>query len=187
MRHDPGQRAAQVVHQQRDQIVLGRLQPLHFLQLPADDLVLLAQAEERAGAQEQLAAIDRLGEKVVGARFQAAVLVRLFAERGDEDHRQEFARFRLDLLADLVPVHLRHHHVEQDQVDRPQRQHLQRLGARARFQHFAETADGSADESSVHGLVIDDEHGRTHVVQVNSRWFAPDRLRRAATGRPRRG
>ena len=166
MRDDPGQRAAQVVHQQRDQIVLGRLQPLHFHQLPADDLVLLAQAEKRAAAQEQLPAIDRLGEKVVGARFEAAVLVRLFAERGDEDHRQEFARFRLDLLADLVPVHLRHHHVEQDEVDRPQRQHLKRLGARARFQHFAEAADGSADEGSVHGLVIDDEHGRTGLHQI---------------------
>src|SRR4051812_45305983 len=75
-----------------------------------------AAAQERVHPREQLAEAEGLGEVVVGAHAQAEDLVRLHAlggEHQDGGGGSAAAQF----LEQLVPVALREHHVEHDQID----------------------------------------------------------------------
>jgi hypothetical protein len=66
---------------------------------------------------QHLFGLDRLGDVVGGADAQAGHLLRHVAERRQEDDdRLAGLRARLERTADLEAVHLRHHHVEQDQI-----------------------------------------------------------------------
>ena len=83
-------------------------------------LELAAQAErfERGShPREQLARVDRLGQVRVGAAPQARLDgVRLALGRGQHDHRRTAAASLAQALEHLAAVHLRHRHVEQDQL-----------------------------------------------------------------------
>ncbi len=75
------------------------------------------QARQRADARNQRHVSDRLGEEIVGAGFQAAHTVGRLIERGDHDHGNVMRRrIGLQPPADLEPVHVRHHDVEQDDI-----------------------------------------------------------------------
>ena len=72
----------------------------------------------------------RLGEEIIGARFQPAHAVGRRIERGHHHHRNEMGRrIGLQPAAHLKAVHLRHHHVEQNQIAFRTRAGLQGLGA----------------------------------------------------------
>ena len=83
-------------------------------------LVLQAlDAEHGAHPRLQLGEVDRLADVVVGAAVQPLHHVLGLAERRDQDDGDEGERVVvLDAPGDLVAVHPRHHHVEQDQVRR---------------------------------------------------------------------
>jgi hypothetical protein len=67
------------------------------------------------GDQGDLA--DRLGQEVVGAAFQPLDPVVGLVERRHHDHRHmRRLRSGLERAADFEAVHLRHHHVENDEV-----------------------------------------------------------------------
>jgi hypothetical protein len=90
--------------------------------------------------------VDRLGQEVVGACFEAADAVGGPVERGDEDDWQmDRLRRGSQSSADLKAVHAGHHHVEKNDIaaahfanrDRVgticRRQHLEVFGAQPRF------------------------------------------------------
>ena len=86
--------------------------------------------QQRAHPRQQLGLVDRLGEEIVGAGFDALDTLFAGVECGDHHHRQDppggsFA----DAPAHLVAGHARHHDVEQDQVGLGVRHLLERFGA----------------------------------------------------------
>ncbi len=75
---------------------------------------------QRTDPRDQRDLVDRLGQEIVGAGFEAAHAVRRLVERGDEDDRQVRGReLALQQAANLEAVHARHHDVEQDDVAKP--------------------------------------------------------------------
>jgi len=63
--------------------------------------------------RDQRDVVDRLGQKVVGARLEPLHSVGRLVERRDDDHRDVLrARLGLKPPADLETVHAGHHHVE---------------------------------------------------------------------------
>ncbi len=99
---------------------------------------------------EQLGALERLVEEVVGAGLEPAHLALDVGERGEQDDRHEAGRApRLEPAADLEAVETRHHEVEQDGVRQLALDRRQRLGAVAREGDVeALLARGSAPSSS---------------------------------------
>ena len=80
-------------------------------------VILLLDAEHAANARAQLDPADRLGKELVGAGLQPSHQVLLGVERGHENDRNGAeALVGLQPLADLEPVHARHHDVLQDQI-----------------------------------------------------------------------
>ena len=78
-------------------------------------LAEIADLDQRADARAQLVLVDRLVEEVVGAALERLDLVVGVGERGQHQDRQHPPRrFALDPRAGLVAVHVRHHHVEDD-------------------------------------------------------------------------
>ena len=78
-------------------------------------LAEVADLDQRADARAQLVLVDRLVEEVVRAAFQRLDLVVGIGERGEhEDGDHPPGRLALDARAGLVAVHVRHHHVEDD-------------------------------------------------------------------------
>ncbi|MBI5343145.1 MAG: hypothetical protein HZB63_07530 [Deltaproteobacteria bacterium] len=67
---------------------------------------------------QHLSFVERLREEIVGARLDPPDPVLLRSQRGDQDDGNAPRGFvLLDLFTCLVPVHLRHHHVQQNAID----------------------------------------------------------------------
>ena len=78
--------------------------------------VPVAAAQHGGDAQQQFPEMKRLGQVIVPAGFQAADAVFGGALDGKKQHRRVQA-VAAQFLAGLEPVHLRHHHVQQNQVE----------------------------------------------------------------------
>src|ERR1051325_2592380 len=71
----------------------------------------------RADAREHFGRLERLRDEVDAARFEAFQFLRDLFERGDEhDRNRGSAGARLEMRAHFVAVHLRHLHVEKNDV-----------------------------------------------------------------------
>src|SRR5499426_3504752 len=80
-----------------------------------DRVVEILDSEHRLDPSDERRLIDWLGQVLVAARFQArhdVLGIRLGRDQDDRDERQRCVR--TEAPADLKPVHLRHHHVEED-------------------------------------------------------------------------
>ena len=76
------------------------------------------QPEQALHPRHQRDVADRLGEEIVGAAFQSLHPVLGLIERCHHDDRNvRGARIGLQRRADLEAGHVRHHHVEEDEVD----------------------------------------------------------------------
>ena len=65
----------------------------------------------------------------------------------------------LDAREHLEAVHLRHHHVEEDEVERLRRQHLERAHAAVGGEHaVAEALEPALEDVAVVGVVVHDQH-----------------------------
>jgi hypothetical protein len=115
--HDAGQGAVQNLLQperpvDRQRHGVQRLQlpvPTHQLEAHAPD------AEEHLDPRDQLVRVERLGDVIVGADFQAHDHVPGGILGGQHDHRDVTPLLvGLQAAAHLVPIHPRHHHVQQD-------------------------------------------------------------------------
>ena len=75
--------------------------------------------------------VDGLGDEVDRTGLQTGALRRLVTQRREEDNRNGLAeRATVETAADLQPIHPRHHHIEQHQINRAAREHQQRGFAR---------------------------------------------------------
>ena len=113
-----------------------------------------------AHPRQQHGGLDGLGHIVHGARLQSTFFVRDGVEGGHEDHR-DLAGLRRGTQGSqhLVAVHLRHHHIEQDDVG-----HwlgvgdLQGLLSRVGHAHVVVRAQQLADDGQVFVGVVDDQY-----------------------------
>lgn len=87
--------------------------------LAAQQLLGARQFDLGADPGDEHGRLDRLGDEVGGAFADAALLLLGVVHGGDENHRDVAGgRVVLQFGENLVAVHLRHHHVEQDEVGR---------------------------------------------------------------------
>ena len=76
------------------------------------------QAHQALDPRHKLRVVDRFVEEVVRARLEALDAIRDLVERGNHDDGNVMgARIGLQPPADFETVHLRHHHVQQDDID----------------------------------------------------------------------
>ena len=141
----------------------------------ADDTVALAvtqlvehgfEPQEAADPCEERDIVDRLGEKIVRARFQTADPVLALVQRRDHDHgNMAGVPVGLEPGTGFIPIHARHHDVEQDQIGLLGAGDLDGL----------ETIVGGANveilglepgfqQPNIGRLIINDEDSRTHPV-----------------------
>ena len=121
-----------------------------------------ADPEQRAQPRQELDAVERFVEEVVGAGFEAADLALDVGERGQHDHRDEAGRARgLDPPADLEPVEARHHDVEEDRLRRLGGDRLERRQAVAREADLeALVREDRRQKLEVLGLIVDRQDPR---------------------------
>ena len=118
---------------------------------------------------QELLAPHRLGHEIVGTGVQTLHAIRRAVQRRDQhDLAEAGPRVRLELAADLVAGHPRHHHVEQDHVRQllarqgqagrsvPGRLHAVPLGRKVTFEQTAAPIVVIDDQDSGRGLAIGD-------------------------------
>jgi hypothetical protein len=121
----------EVVHQERRHLVAEALQLLHLVVALHQLALVRLQRQEVLDAHAQLAAIDRLGEKIVGAHAQPEHARRRVGQRRHQQHRQELAAGQLlEPHGGLEAVEVGHHDVDERQIRQRGRRPRERLGAR---------------------------------------------------------
>ena len=130
--------------------------PVLVLELLAPDL--------RADARLQHLELARLRDVVVGAGAEAVEHRAAILERRQHDQRNVAkARRRLDPLAGLLAAHARHQEVEQNAVDRLDREQVERLFAGVREDHVVALAAQRVGEVVQIGqAVVDGEDLAAH-------------------------
>ena len=141
-------------------------------------------AEQRVNPCLELGEIDRLGDVVVGAGVQTFDLVLGRVERRLHDHGNEGKIFvGLQSSDDFHAVHLRHHHVEEDEIGADVLHLLQRRLSVVGSIHFvAARLESGAEELDVVLVIVYDQDP---VLLVTLHCFcrgisAPPRLRLSA-------
>jgi hypothetical protein len=137
----------------------------------------LLDPEERADAGKQLRLVDGLGQEIVGPRVDPLDPLLRRIEGGDHDHGKERGgRVGAEGLAHLVARHLRHHHVEENEIRRIGRHLVERFLARggrahgiaARAEHVGEklhVVRGVVHHQDARGIF----HGRASISWTASR------------------
>ena len=124
--------------------------------------VEVSRVEEILDPQEHLDPVKRLGQEVLGAGLQRALL-RLGGRIGREDQDRE-----IDILGDLKlshdgdPIQIRHHQVEQEQIRlilTVQGEHLPGIRGAANLP-IAGLGQRALEEPNVRRLIVDDEDSR---------------------------
>ena len=112
----------------------------------------------------ELQVVDRLGQEVVGAGLEPANAVGNLVERGDHDDRDvRGCRIALETPANLEAVHVRHHHVEQHDIDLGVLAGLYRVGAVERGEHLEILSqEPGFEQLHIGGNVVDDENACSH-------------------------
>src|SRR4029453_653369 len=133
-------------------------------------------AEQRPDAAPELADREGLRDVVAGAELEPEHLVELVVPRGQHDDRH--GALRTQPLADLEPVELRQHQVENDEVDRLGRELRERPPAGTGRTHANPVPFERVRKNLLNGvLVVDEEDGRG---VRHGRWSAGDRRSRRA-------
>jgi hypothetical protein len=145
-----------------DALLEFRIPFLELFRLPLHLVLQRLHAEQRAHAREELGLVDRLRQKIVGARLDAFQALALRIKRRHQDHRQQRGfRLRADAPADVVPGQARHHHIEQYEIGLVRGELRKRLFAIRRRRHaepFHRQQIGQ--QLDVGGGVVDDENFR---------------------------
>ena len=122
------------------------------------------QPHQTLDARHQLEVVDRLGQKIVGASLQAAHAISHLVERGHHNDRDmRGRRIAFQPAADLEAVHVRHHDIEQDNVDLAVLAGLDGIGPVQGGQHLEILGQQPHfEELHIGGDVVDDEDARCH-------------------------
>ena len=114
---------------------------------------------------QQLRRIERLDEIGVGANVESHQLVVAAGPRGEQDHGNVAGPLvTLQRATELVAVHLRHHHVTDDEIGKRGDREIESLGAVIRFEHAIERLQLLAHEMPYAEVVLDDQHRGRFVV-----------------------
>jgi hypothetical protein len=144
---------------------LGRLR-FEALRLGLHLVVERLDPQHGLHARHERRLIHRLRQVLVCTGFEPADHVLRFRAGRDEDDRHEWqGGVRLEPPADLEPVELRHHHVEEDQVRMLRAGEAERLLAIGRRQELvAVDSEASLENVDVGWVVVGDEdpRGRSH-------------------------
>ncbi len=127
------------------------------------------EARQRTNAGDQRKLVDRLGEEVVRAAFEATDAVGGLVERGDHHHREMHGgRVGFQTGADFEAVHAGHHDVQQNDVAASIAAELERFGPVRRgndVEIFGREA--RFQELDVRKQVVDDQDACGHVAAVS--------------------
>ncbi len=139
------------------------LRRLELRREPRDLFAGPAEGELGPDAGEDDLHVERLGDVVVGPEPQGFDEVAALAEGARHDDRQlGDTEAGTDAPQHLEPVHLRHHHVEEDDVEPPLGERRERLGAGGDRRHrVARRDEAPREEVAVRLVVVDDEEGGT--------------------------
>ncbi len=114
------------------------------------------QRQVRAHPGQHDRGAERFTDVVDPAGFEACDLVGRVGQRGDEDHRDPGRRrVALQASTDLVPRHIRHHHVQQDQVRRLRARQFDRALAILRKQQPILALQYLAQQQQIAAFVVD--------------------------------
>ena len=119
----------------------------------------LGPAENRLHTAAELPHREGLGDVVVRAQLETEDLVQLLGLRREHDDRDR--ALRPEPSADVVPVDLRQHHVEHDQVELTLAEAVERLLARAGGDHVVPVlAQGIREERLDRPFIVDQKDPR---------------------------
>ena len=122
------------------------------------------EAQEAFHARDELQVVDRLGEEIVGASFQAAHTVGRLVERSHHDDRDMHGLgIGFQPLTDLEAIHARHHDVEKDEVDLGASAEIETgktVGGCEHVEIFGQQA--GFEQLYVGGNVVDDQNASCH-------------------------
>ena len=114
----------------------------------------------------QLVDVERLGDVVESTELHGAD--RRLHGLGSRQHDDRHARIAAPhLLEQLEAVHARHDDVEEDDVERPGRERLQRVGARRDRDRVVGVLQDHAQRLAHPGLVVDDEDPSLDLVHLH--------------------
>src|SRR6266566_2413653 len=162
-------------------IELGELTPISSL-LIVESLFLETSADP--GLKKHW--VERLGEVVLGAELDAPHHTVDLVERRDHQNR-DIAKhgIGLQLLEHGVPVEIRHHHVEQDEIERALDERIERGSPAGCGQHLVALAPEAAGEHVAVVLVVVHDKDRSAVLRrLSGAGFGARRLLRALLNRP---
>ena len=139
--------------------IVHRPLTLRFLLTPMPGVVILRPDSNQF---DQLPVVDRLGQVIRRARRHAAIAIFLQRLGGHRDHRQPaLGRIRAYQAHRFVAVHLRHHDVDECDVDfRMTLEHHDSSAAVFRVQRLHPMPfEQGPDGENVARIVVDDQHG----------------------------
>ena len=129
-----------------------------------------------AGADSRLEQyrVERLRQVVFRALLDATYDALHLVQRGNHDHRDVAQRGdTAPLFEHRVAVHLRHHHVQQHEVDTLRSEHRQGLDAVRRFPRAVAKPSEPPDQHFAIGVVVIDDKDRVRVVFPIRGWRVP--------------
>src|SRR5690606_28199408 len=125
--------------------------------------------------RHELQIVDWLGEKIVSPGLQAAHAVGNLIQSGDHHDRDvRRRRVALEAAADLEPIHVGHHDVQQRHIDLAILANLDRVRAVGRGQHL-EILGQEANLQQLHigRNVVNNKNSGSHVMQLRRRQLWP--------------
>ena len=122
------------------------------------------QADEALDPRHQRYVAHRLGEEIVGAAFETLhPVLGLVERRHHDDGNMRGAGVGLQRGADLEAGHVRHHHVEQHEIDALAKRDVERLAAAQRGADVEVfRLQPRLEQAHIGGDVIDDKDSRSH-------------------------
>ena len=154
---DAAKRPQQIVADNAKHLVLGLVafgeQPIGLIEL----FERLFQPEMRCNARKQLLAVKRLGDIISPSHFKTFYNTLRLCFGGKKYYRYFFRhRVLLQPLAHFVAVHVGHHHVEKDQIERDFLCFFQRLFSTLRKRNVVVVAAQNLScNSDVDRVVVD--------------------------------
>ncbi len=121
-------------------------------------------AQQRAHPRKQCHLVHGLGQEIIGPCLKPGHLVVAIRQCGDQDHR-DIGGFGigLELAADIKPRHVRHDHIQQDQVGLCLARHAQGRGTTVGLIHgIAGRCQLDLHHDAVRGHIVYDQNSPCH-------------------------
>ena len=178
------QRRTHVVHDQVGQAVAQLLQLLELAVGGNRSVELPFPRQGVAAAQEQVLAIQRLGQEVIGPGGDSGEAILAFVQGGHkQDGNRGHCRISLDRPAQSQAIHPRKQDVEQDQIDAALAESLQ---CRHRVLDLddvvAMPCQTAMEQGAIPGVIVDHQDGALARFQITAARLSPLAIQGAGQG-----